>query len=50
MISPNIPFKLHLMKANFQTHTSDWELMVINQYPTSPSEISEVTLASAIAE
>ena len=50
MISPNIPFKLLLMKANFQTHAFDWELMVVNKYPASACETSEVTLVSVITE
>lgn len=50
MISPNIPFKLLLMKANFQNHAFDWELMVVNKYPASACETSEVTPVSVITE
>lgn len=50
MFSANIPFKLLLMKANFQTHAFDWELMVVNRYPASARETTEGTLVSVITE
>lgn len=47
MFSANIPFKLLLMKANFQTHTFDW---VVNKHPASAHETTERTLVSVITE
>lgn len=51
MISPNIPFKLLSMKANFsnlyiQGGTKQW----VNKYPTSAYEISDMTPVSVITE
>ena len=39
-----------LMKANFQTHTSDWKLMVVNKHPASARETTERALVSVITE
>lgn len=50
MFSANIPFKILLMKANFQTHTSDWKLMVVNKHPASARETTERALVSVITE